>query len=275
MDSPAKAAAPEVRFFRVSSYALPRHNFLARRDPCGAAVILAGLDLLPCLHPEKHLSLMEQAKASRFWFRRDRERCRLAHTLKRLALADPMSLAPHDLIFHQDQGGKPSLSHSGRLEFSLSHAGSWAAIAIAQSPCGVDLEPMASAEFRSYPVEAALHPKELNEWDRSADPDAYFLRIWTGKEALSKALGLGLSMDFRSFSLIDRLQAYSLLHLQLPAGLHLSMALKGKLDWMDCYFVTSYKETADLERLPAPENLDLNLPAENVIMMSHKFSRRG
>lgn len=104
--------------------------------------------------------------------------------------------------------GKPYVLDAGYPHFNLSHAGHCIAFAFSrQQELGVDVEnvrrrrsSLALAE-RFFAMEelqalAALEPSER---------DAAFVRLWTGKEAVLKALGRGLAFGLHrlSFSLDD------------------------------------------------------------------------
>lgn len=94
-------------------------------------------------------------------------------------------------------GGKPELVRGG-VHFSLSHAGPWAVCALADTPVGVDVElprcTMATARRFFAPAEVA----QVEALPERARPDA-LLRLWTAKEAFTKALGQGLSLGLSSF----------------------------------------------------------------------------
>jgi 4'-phosphopantetheinyl transferase len=91
--------------------------------------------------------------------------------------------------------GKPALT-SGGLHFNLSHSGSAAVVALAHGvEVGVDLEspgrPRPHAELaRRYFCE-----REAQAVEDAADAsrETVFLRLWTAKESVLKALGRGLA----------------------------------------------------------------------------------
>lgn len=92
-----------------------------------------------------------------------------------------------------DSDGAPRLQDLPAF-VSVSSRGSLAALAIASSPIGVDLEPFDGAV---EPVDAVLHPREramLAALEGAARTRA-FLRVWTAKEAYLKALGRGFKRD--------------------------------------------------------------------------------
>jgi 4'-phosphopantetheinyl transferase len=95
----------------------------------------------------------------------------------------------------REPGGRPQLRGAGRPVFvSLSHSGGLAAAALTGiGPIGVDIE-----EVRALPA-AGLARRWLTDadaaWVGAAPADdqvVAFLRLWTQKEAIGKARGVGL-----------------------------------------------------------------------------------
>jgi 4'-phosphopantetheinyl transferase len=85
--------------------------------------------------------------------------------------------------------GKPFVK-SGP-QFNLSHAGTRVVAAFSTHPIGVDLEVEQSLDatmFIRY-----LHPAEQAFVREAANPTTAFFTVWTRKEALLKALGIGIS----------------------------------------------------------------------------------
>ena len=89
---------------------------------------------------------------------------------------------------------KPAIP--GGLEFNLSHSGEWCLLAVSgDSPVGVDIEEPKESSLQvagSVYTEAELH------WMEEA-PLERFHRLWTWKESVMKALGLGLGLDPKCF----------------------------------------------------------------------------
>ena len=91
-------------------------------------------------------------------------------------------------------GGKPYIP--GGPEFSLSHSGTLAVIALADVPVGADAE-------KDRPVGEAVRLRALTGAERADSRD--FLFFWTRKEAALKCLGTGVdrapgSLDVRADS---------------------------------------------------------------------------
>ena len=94
-----------------------------------------------------------------------------------------------------DERGRPWLPG---VSFSVSHSGSLGLIAIAEGErrIGVDVERLRlDTDFRAL-AERFFHPEEAAA---IGDDRAAFFRCWTRKEAVVKALGLGLAHPLDSF----------------------------------------------------------------------------
>lgn len=78
---------------------------------------------------------------------------------------------------------------------SLSRAGSFSVVAVTDAGAvGVDVEGLGAADFTGFDG-VALHPEESLEGTTSST------QMWTRKEALLKACGLGLAVDPATFRL--------------------------------------------------------------------------
>lgn len=119
----------------------------------------------------------------------------LAHlSLGRLLAAYSGSSEPPAIL--RGEHGKPYAADLDGIEFNLSHSGRHALIAVArQLPLGIDIE--AEGRARSIDDIAQRYFAPAETAALRALPQALrnvaFLRLWTGKEAVLKALGHGLS----------------------------------------------------------------------------------
>ena len=91
--------------------------------------------------------------------------------------------------------GKPYFIQPAEWHFSLSHSGEYAACALAREPVGVDIQ-------KIRPVDLGVPRRSFSEEEQqklrlSNAPEEELIRIWTLKEAVVKASGLGLRQDLR------------------------------------------------------------------------------
>ncbi|SIT01245.1 4'-phosphopantetheinyl transferase superfamily protein [Achromobacter sp. MFA1 R4] len=120
----------------------------------------------------------------------------------RALLARRLDVDAQALVFTRGLHGKPALAAAqrGAWEFSVSHAGQAALVALSnQRAVGVDIEwgrPCLDVQ--------AMGPLCLTEDERERvahAPDAAgFYRHWVGKEAVLKALGLGIGLHMQQLS---------------------------------------------------------------------------
>lgn len=100
-------------------------------------------------------------------------------------------------------GGKPVFPGNSEVYFNLSHSGDYAALAFGNRPLGVDIECVKRANLK---VAKRFFQREeyevVSEREETEQADAFF-RIWTGKEAVVKAAGGGLSVPLDSFSVLE------------------------------------------------------------------------
>lgn len=146
------------------------------------------------------LSSGERDRASRFHFSRDRRDYVAAHALTRELLSRCDGRAPLALRFAVDERGKPVLLNehgtASRWEFSLSHTHGLVVCGVAiDAQIGVDVEaldrtiPVDELSTRHFTTTERARLRQFSESERARS----FLEIWTLKEALLKAVGVGLN----------------------------------------------------------------------------------
>jgi len=147
--------------------------------------------------PWEALTAAELSLAERFRFEKDAFHWRACRAALRRILGRALNVAASELKLLTAEFGKPFLDepHAG-LHFNLSHCEDLALVALcADGPVGVDIEPAGRAPSLLECVEVFCHPDEIAALPaEEARRAAALLEIWTGKEALLKALGTGLSL---------------------------------------------------------------------------------
>ena len=141
----------------------------------------------------------------------DKKRTLLAGYLLSIGLEN-LGYTYENLEFTSTTAGKPYVVDHPEICFSLSHSGKYAVCLVSDHNVGVDVEyknrklllsgndskllsviksSFSDEEFADY----QNTPKELQT--------EFFLRMWTRKEAVSKAVGKGLAMDFSKICVSD------------------------------------------------------------------------
>ena len=107
---------------------------------------------------------------------------------------------PTELIkkLHYSQFGKPYFDQE--LDFSISHSGKFVILAISKHcKLGVDIEEIGDVDIECF--KNCFNDKEIAKIRNSHNPKLTFYSLWTLKEAFSKALGFGLSLDLKEIQI--------------------------------------------------------------------------
>jgi 4'-phosphopantetheinyl transferase len=141
-----------------------------------------------------------------------KESATAARILLRLSLSAMTGrrIAPQEWQFARDDLGKPFVKNiSEGIEFSVSHVDDVVMTAIGRGvSVGVDIEsvdqPLEDAVFDHF-----CHASERETLDAlpTAQRRRVFLELWTRKEAYTKMLGLGHSLEFQSLNALQRQDA--------------------------------------------------------------------
>ncbi|AKZ53252.1 putative phosphopantetheinyl transferase [Streptomyces ambofaciens ATCC 23877] len=120
--------------------------------------------------------------------------------------AAALAVPPEDLDLAYRLGGRPYLRGFDQIELSLSHTGDLIAVGLSRTGrIGVDVEPAerpVRLELLQTQVFTPAEARELASLPENERPGRA-LRLWTLKEAYSKALGQGLRLGFKEFGFID------------------------------------------------------------------------
>lgn len=98
--------------------------------------------------------------------------------------------------------GKPVFQNAPEVHFSISHSAGFVVLGFGNRELGVDIERVKRANLkvakRFYTKEEYAYLLETKEEEQG---DGFF-RIWTGKEAVVKAAGCGLSVSPKGFCVL-------------------------------------------------------------------------
>ncbi|GJM16812.1 MAG: hypothetical protein DHS20C13_21390 [Thermodesulfobacteriota bacterium] len=150
------------------------------------------------------LSEDEKSKANRFRFEKDKKRFVITRGLLRETLGLYLEIDSKDLDFNYNKYGKPSLTNPGksRLEFNLSHSGDVILYSFAKErKLGIDVERLRPIKKAQKIVERFFSEKEQQYYNtqNATEKDSTFFKLWTYKEAYTKAKGLGLALPLNQF----------------------------------------------------------------------------
>lgn len=117
-------------------------------------------------------------------------------------LAERLCVKPEILQFSTMEYGKPYLHNFPELAFNHSHGREHYALAFSQTlvDIGVDIESLQRKVRFDALAQHAFHPEEYQHWqDTNYDP-TYWFQVWTAKEAILKACGLGIRMSLNQLN---------------------------------------------------------------------------
>jgi 4'-phosphopantetheinyl transferase len=178
------------------------------------------VDLEAAVGTEVELSEGERQKAARFRAERDRRNYSSSHRALRKILSgylggdlERVLLVERCVVCGGSGHGKPELMGGIPINFSLSHTGGRAAIAVAAGhvAVGVDIERADRLDEpgRFHPSwdRQVLSDHERSVVDRGGAQDNWIrLAVWTRKEAVLKCLGVGLSHPLGTFSVVRNVE---------------------------------------------------------------------
>jgi len=160
----------------------------------------------------------ERVRADAFHFAADRERFCQSRLLLRMVLGGYLGIEPAGVAIKLGENGKPAVDgpSNGRLHFNLAHSKSTALLAVTiDQPVGVDVEDSDCVRIPDIGslAESVMSERELEVISELEGESRLhcFLRCWTRKEALVKAMGVGLSVKLDAFTVpLDRAGAWEM-----------------------------------------------------------------
>jgi 4'-phosphopantetheinyl transferase len=175
---------------------------------CGEAHIWA----MPLNRPPTHLDMLaailspeERQRAQEFRLAEPQQRFVITRGALRVLLGRYLDAAPAHVSITVDSNNKPRLANShttSDLRFNVAHSNNLALIAMTNGyEIGVDVERLREVRHAEHIARRYFHPNELAAIAAARGParDATFLRCWTGKEAVLKALGVGIAGSLNAF----------------------------------------------------------------------------
>ena len=147
-----------------------------------------------------NLSEANQKEVLRFKQKKDRHRKLVSMLLLHYLAKKHLEVSDYSVL--TNEFGKPFLKNYPEFQFNISHSGDWVVASVANKPVGIDVEVINEIKdfmgiaARFYSDQEYEHLTQCKE-DFRLD---MFFDIWTKKESLIKAVGKGLSISLKSFT---------------------------------------------------------------------------
>jgi 4'-phosphopantetheinyl transferase len=151
------------------------------------------------------LSNDERMRAEQFRLEAPRRRFIIARAALRRLLGAYLDLPAAEISLAYNPRGKPLLgdqSAGGSLRFNLAHTHELAVVGVTRGcDVGVDVERLREVSHLESIARRYFHPAEVSEvLEAPAESrNEAFLRCWTAKEAVFKAIGTGLTDSLAAF----------------------------------------------------------------------------
>jgi 4'-phosphopantetheinyl transferase len=152
---------------------------------------------------ETLLSPAEKVVANKFFFERDRNHYITSRVILRSLLGRYLSIDPGKIAIVRGQHGKPLLDNNPlQIEFNLSHSqGLGLFVFTTGNRIGIDIECVLPLSDFNQLAKSFLTPNEMEALSRLPEEIQLqgFYTAWTRKEALAKALGVGIGNILHKF----------------------------------------------------------------------------
>lgn len=161
--------------------------------------------IFPVNNPAELLSAQQRSEAEKIKNTERRKHFMIIRACLNTFLSRFTGTEPANHIFLRNESGKPFLkSPEANLHFNLSHAEDIFLIAASLQTVGTDLE----KKNRKVPepdeiIERYYSDEEQQAVRNSAYPEETFLKIWTMKEAVIKAIGTGIHENLKTLNTIN------------------------------------------------------------------------
>lgn len=117
-------------------------------------------------------------------------------------LSEQFSHPIRSLDFTTTEYGKPYLLNYPDFSFNHSHSQNFYALATSSNVqnLGIDVEELSRKVRFEALAQHAFHPEELKNWQALDYDPEYWFKVWTTKEAVLKASGLGIRMNLNELN---------------------------------------------------------------------------
>lgn len=149
------------------------------------------------IEPEK------KNKIERFINRKDKIRTVIGHILIKTIIIKKLNIESKNIVFGENDYGKPYLKNYPEFCFNISHSGGFVACAIDSYPIGIDIEQIRHINYEELSKEFFSESEfsYINNNENHNDALKRFFEIWTLKESYIKCRGKGVSIPLNLFSI--------------------------------------------------------------------------
>lgn len=143
----------------------------------------------------------EMARASRYLRKEDHDRFIISRASLRYILSKYIHIKPDEIIFELEPNRKPYIA-GHPIHYNLSDSGEQVLIAISGTPVGVDVEYIKPKFYYDSILSLNFNQPEI-DFISEADSSRRFFTLWTRKEAILKATGIGLTDHLKQIPSLD------------------------------------------------------------------------
>lgn len=148
------------------------------------------------------ISVKKQNQVKRYRYIKDSLRCLLGDILIRKIAINKFNVVNEEIVFDQNQYGKPYIKNFYDFHYNISHSGEWIVCAIDSKKIGVDIqviEPIDYTIFKKF--FSSIEFKNILS-KRETERINYFYDLWTLKESYIKMVGKGFEIPLNTFSIL-------------------------------------------------------------------------
>lgn len=179
-----------------------------------------------------------QRKIDAFRMEADRRVRLFSEVLIRSLASQAICLKPAELLFGQNEYGKPYLVNDPSFQFNISHTRNALAVGVSNEPIGVDTEKISDADLR---IANRVFTERERVWVFSGHQNQgrRFFEVWTKKEAYLKWTGRGFHLDSKSIDIEGLLSDVHLSSMEIHAHM-VSVCSMQELNQMETVKITGY-----------------------------------
>lgn len=147
------------------------------------------------------ISEKRQSEIRRFRFTIDQKLSLFSELLVRILICKIKGINNSQIVFSNNEYGKPYLIDQPDVHFNISHTRNAIAVIVSDKPVGIDIERVSEVDISI--AERYFTRNEFSYIIQSSEhQDKRFYEIWTKKEAYIKYTGQGLSLSLQSFDVL-------------------------------------------------------------------------